>query len=342
MLYEVQDIGIIIENDFFFAMYGLSPATLGAGPLSLDSQRNTLLRIPTPQKPSLAGSSTPKHCDKPSFPPPPMADCSSSAQVQICAPSSAPLEGAEEEAGEGGTDGKPGKNSCHRHPTTPDREEPIYPTLSVLPDSELSTRGSLDLDSTSLSSETSPVLCPKVVPHQPSAFQPLISLGESALGKRSRVDFELPSEEEAKVRVIASSIRVAELLCARFGGEVAERRPVPGRGGKPGLKLNCSNGHSFHVPIDKFSAIACALKTGKAEQFWCGKCENYYRKCQEFAAGRGGKVESRLFDPAVVISCARGHSQRISYNRNLSQIACPDCKREDRQQQKQAAQLEFE
>ena len=158
-------------------MYGLSPATLGAGPLSLDPQRRTILRTPTPQKPSLPYSSAPRHCDQSAFPPPPMADCSSSAQVQICAPSSAPLEGAEEEAGEGGTDGKPGKNSCQRHPTTHDRDEPVFPTLSVLPDSELSTRGSLDLDSASSSPESSPVLCPKVVPHQPSAFQPLISLG---------------------------------------------------------------------------------------------------------------------------------------------------------------------
>ena len=117
------------------------------------------------------------------------------------------------------------------------------------------------------------------------------------------------------------------------------------------LRFTCQNGHNFFLAVDKLRQTLATLKANcitKASHLetlskellsslaWCNKCAKYHAKVKNRVTRLGLHVTSGPFLRRIHLKCLRSnHTFSISHQKKLEQIACLQCRADDKESERQ-------
>ena len=100
------------------------------------------------------------------------------------------------------------------------------------------------------------------------------------------------------------------------------------------------NTHTFFIAADILEGSNITLLED-VEDEWCYKCKKFYDCCQEVASQVGLVVVDGLYSTKIKLICQKKkHEMTISYTKKLQTLSCSECKREEREENKEKQRIE--
>jgi hypothetical protein len=138
------------------------------------------------------------------------------------------------------------------------------------------------------------------------------------------------SKKQSKMQIFEKG----SMLAQKYNGESLSTSYSICKG-RNSLKFRCLNEHTFFIAAETLETMTVAF-TDDVNDEWCYKCRKFYDCCSEVAATVGLVVVDGLYQTKIKLQCEKKkHEMKISYTKKLQTLSCADCRREEREEQKE-------